>query len=61
MKNKILALILCAAAAIGITGCTRVSEEPVGGGTTIDTSFSEFVSPVYEALSDEEKALYDKV
>ena len=46
-----------------LAGCSRVSEEPVnrGGGTTIDTSFSEFVSPVYEALDDEEKALYDKV
>lgn len=61
MKKKFLSLILCAAVAAVIAGCTRVSEEPVDGGTTVDTSFAEFVSPVYEALSQEEKALYDKV
>ena len=61
MKKNIIAIILCAAV-IAVSGCTRVSEEAVGGrGTVIDTSFAEFVSPVYEALNEEEKALYDKV
>lgn len=62
MKKIFYGFILCAVIAVAAAGCSRVSEEPVGdGGTVTDTSFSEFVSPVYEALSDEEKALYDKV
>ncbi|MCH5350289.1 MAG: hypothetical protein J1E40_13255 [Oscillospiraceae bacterium] len=63
MKKSILAFVLCASVAAGLaTGCSRVSERPSSGrGQVIDTSFEEFVSPVYEALSDEEKLLYDKV
>ncbi|MCH5193847.1 MAG: hypothetical protein J1F11_07805 [Oscillospiraceae bacterium] len=63
MKKKIIPFILCAAAAaVYAAGCTRVSEEAVGDrGEAVSTSFADFVSPVYESLSDEEKALYDKV
>lgn len=63
MRKKILSVILCAAviSAAG-AGCSRVSEEPADGrGAVINTSFADFVSPVYESLSEEEKALYDRV
>ena len=67
MKRKILSLIVCAAVFLG--GCSRVSEEPVGGslpktitpGNPGYSSGGGFVSPVYEALSDYEKSLYDKI
>lgn len=62
MKKIILTVILCISVAACAAGCSRVSENPSNkDGEAVDTNFAEFVSPVYEALSDEEKALYDKV
>lgn len=61
MKCKIFGSILCAA--VLLAGCTPVSEEFTDGGKPAqEQSYAgEFVSPVYEALSDSEKELYDKV
>ncbi len=64
MKYGILCLAICAA--VLLAGCTPVSEEPPDTGTesvTIlsDTVPEDYVSPVYKALSPEEKELYDKV
>ena len=63
--SRFAAMILCAAV-LSLGGCQEISEEPVA-----DTSDSavispeitegEFVSPVYEMLSDEEKQIYDKI
>ena len=57
------AAVLCTA--VLASGCSRVDEQPVGTDV-IQPSVTEdvngaYVSPVYAALSDEEKALYDKV
>lgn len=57
-------MILCAAAVFG--GCRKISEEPVEGPSdsvviSPQVAEGEFVSPVYEMLSDEEKLLYDKI
>ncbi len=64
MKYRILGAAVCAA--VFLAGCTPVSEEPVaatdGSSSAYNTEKAEdFVSPVYKALSDEEKELYDKV
>lgn len=56
-----MAVMLCAAA---LAGCQRVSEEPVGGSVIApgaDAYKKDFVSPVYSALTEEEKQLYDKI
>lgn len=65
MIKKIFAAVLCAAvAAAFLTSCRRVAEEPAGNGVSTDAGQygenGEFVSPVYGALSDEEKEIYDK-
>ena len=59
-----LAAVLCTA--VTISGCTRIDEQPTGTdviqpGVTVGTEDGVYVSPVYAALSDEEKALYDTV
>ncbi len=59
-------MALCAAAALSFGGCRKISEEPVSdssGSVVISPEITEgeFVSPVYEMLSDEEKQLYDKI
>lgn len=64
--SRLPAMVLCAAVVLSSGGCREVSEEPV-----TDTSDSvvispeitegEFVSPVYESLTDEEKQLYDMI
>ncbi len=64
MKKILLAIFL--SAAIFLSGCTKVSEEPPKQEETTTVSYAEteeteFVSPVYDALSDEEKLLYDKI
>lgn len=66
MKRRLLSLILCTAAALCCCGCRRVSEEPAGtdaGSIVISPEITEgeFVSPVYESLTEEEKLLYDKI
>lgn len=51
-------------AAVTLSGCTKVDEGLPSAKTEIAPAASEdgvFVSPVYEALSDEEKALYEQV
>lgn len=66
MKRKffgsIIGVVLCA---VLFGGCTPVSEEPAGanasGRVLPENNTEEFVSPVYEALSDYEKDIYDKV
>lgn len=63
LKRKIFGIALCAA--VITTGCSRIDEQPVE--TTILPSEStgvneeHSVSPVYDALSEEEKVLYNKV
>ena len=51
---------MCAAVLLG--GCTRVSEELTGGKQSDSEQVTEeFVSPVYKALSDYERGLYDRI
>lgn len=64
MKKTIFAVsVLCAA--LVLSSCKRVAEEPAE--TTADvgnygySSDEEFVSPVYASLSEDEKAVYDKI
>lgn len=61
MKRKIPAFILCAA--MIFAGCRPVSEEPALTSPAEQSSEKreEFVSPVYAALSDNEKELYDTI
>ena len=60
MKNKFWGVSLCAA--ILLTGCAPVSEQPPEEEQQTRYDYSEkFISPVYEALSDYEKSLYDKI
>ncbi len=64
MKKKsirLLPVLLCFA--LALSACHAVSEEPPENNKNnyeLDEG-GEFVSPVYAALSDEEKAVYDKV
>ncbi len=62
MKKKLLALVVCVAC-LTASGCTPVSEQPVRQSETgtVHNETGEFVSPVYENLSAEEKKLYDTV
>lgn len=61
-KNLFAVTVLCAA--LALSSCRRVSETP---DTTDPENYydiaedGEFVSPVYESLSEDEKAVYDKV
>lgn len=64
LSGRLIAVILCAAAVFG--GCRKISEEPVEGTSdsvviSPQVAEAEFVSPVYEMLSGEEKLLYDKI
>ncbi|MGN0675950.1 MAG: transglutaminase domain-containing protein [Oscillospiraceae bacterium] len=63
MKRLFTVLLLCTAAAA--SSCARVSEEPVSSeissAVSGNPSPEDFVSPVYGALSDNDKALYDKL
>lgn len=66
LLKRITALMLCTAAAAAFGGCRKVSEEPfeVTSGSTVilpEITAEDFVSPVYETLSGEEKLLYDKI
>lgn len=66
MKRRISAVVLCTLlAAAFLTSCRRVAEEPSGTlAKTNNDYYSEsgdFVSPVYASLSEEEKAVYDKI
>lgn len=63
---RAISAILCAAAVLSFGGCREISEEPVdgtGGSVIISPEIGggEFVSPVYEMLTAEEKELYDKI
>lgn len=66
-KNKMIAaLCIAICAALALTSCQRVSEDPAAGSANTNESIGytdagEFVSPVYASLSREEKAAYDKV
>lgn len=61
--KRLICTLLCAV--MVFSACTRVSEEPAAEGTVqyIGASGAEGYegSPLYEALSDDDKALYDKV
>lgn len=63
MKNKFFGIAVCAA--VLLAGCRPVSEQPpeeYSDNAQTEYDYSEkFISPVYEALSDEEKILYDKI
>ena len=62
MKGKIFVFIICAAVFLG--GCTPVSEElpEVKQPDREQEEYTDgFVSPVYEALSEYEKGLYDRI
>ena len=64
--SRFAALVLCAAVALSFGGCREISEEPAEGTTdsvviSPEITEGEFVSPVYESLTDEEKQLYDKI
>lgn len=66
LAAKFAAMILCAAVSAALSGCRKISEEPVDGTTNSviispEIMEGEFVSPVYGNLSDEEKQLYDKI
>lgn len=66
LYGRLIAAALCAAVPVSLGGCRKISEEPVTGTTDIsvvspEVTGGEFVSPVYESLSDEEKQLYDKI
>lgn len=59
-------MVLCAAVSATLSGCRKISEEPVEGTTNSvvispEIAEGEFVSPVYENLTDDEKQLYDKI
>lgn len=59
-------MALYAAAALSFGGCQEISEEPVTGTAdsmviSPEITEGEFVSPVYNTLSDEEKQIYDKI
>lgn len=64
-KRKIFSIILCAA--VILAGCSRVDEQPAESSEPLQASVTGTdagdysVSPVYDALSDEEKVLYDRV
>jgi len=62
MKKIFAATILCAA--LALSSCHKISEETPGSGGDVsytDGVREDFVSPVYEALSDREKELYGRV
>lgn len=66
LSVRLIALALCAAASVNLSGCRRISEEPVTGTAdsvviSPDVTEDGFVSPVYENLTAEEKQLYDKI
>jgi len=60
LSGAVLAAMLAAAT---LAGCARVDENPEAVKTEIAPAQADeaFVSPVYEALSEEEKALYEQV
>lgn len=62
--KKLIGIILAVSVAVMMTGCTAVDESlrSTAAETAADAVKEEaFVSPIYEALSDEEKELYEKV
>lgn len=64
MKKIFAAVLLCAA--LALTSCRRVSEQPAARETSAENYYSagdngEFISPVYGSLSEEERALYDRL
>ncbi|MDE5742004.1 MAG: hypothetical protein K2H90_06105 [Oscillospiraceae bacterium] len=66
LYGRIISVVLCAAVSVSLGGCSKISEEPVTGTTESvvippEFTYGEFVSPVYENLSGEEKELYDKI
>ena len=61
LSGAVLAAMLAAAV---LSGCARVEENPYAVETEITPAAAAeeaFVPPVYDALSDEEKALYEQV
>lgn len=65
MKKTLFVLIFCTAL---LCSCKRIDDETVPGAETSDTviipmqnSETEFVSPVYGLLSEEERAVYDSI
>lgn len=66
MNKRIFAAVLCTVlAAALLSSCRRVAEEPSETeANTKNNYYSEngdFVSPVYASLSEDEKAVYDKI
>ena len=65
MKKQISAAVLCTVLALAsLTSCQRISEGPSGNGANTNIAYTddaEFVSPVYASLSEDEKAVYDKI
>jgi len=59
MRKLFAVLILCAS--IALTACHKVTEEIPETVTENDAATGEFISPVYAALSEDEKAVYDHV
>lgn len=66
--GRSFALILCAAVSLSAGGCRKISEEPAESTSAAsvviapqETDEGDFVSPVYDALNEEEKLLYDKI
>lgn len=67
MKKKFAAFLsILLYSVMVLSACHAVSEEPSESGGNRENSYGygadgEFISPVYASLSDEEKAVYDKV
>lgn len=69
MRKKIAAAAFCTVLAFAsltsLTSCRRVADDPTESGVNInippDSGSSDFVSPVYASLSEDEKAVYDKI
>lgn len=65
-RNFLRALSAVLFIAVTISGCSRIDEEPNGTDViqpslTVGYENGVYISPVYAALSDEEKELYDTV
>lgn len=64
LSGSVFAAAALSVSILLLSGCTRVDESPYAAETEITPAIAEeetFVSPVYEALSEEEKALYEQV
>ena len=66
MNKRIFAAVLCTVlAAALLSSCRRVAEEPSETEANTNNNYysesGDFVSPVYASLSEDEKAVYDKI